>query len=56
MGGRFVVMNEREAAVAEPAVGWTAARQDMEQFRGRHRADFADFFEPGQEDKRSRRA
>jgi len=50
------VVDEGEAAVAEPAVGGTSASQNMEQFGGRHRADFADFFEPGQENESSRRA
>ena len=50
------MVDKGEAAVAEAAVGGTAASQNMEQFGGRHRADFADFFEPGQEDERSRRA
>ena len=54
--GGFVVMYEGEAAVAEAAVGGTSARQDMEQFSSGNRADFADFFEPGQEDESSSRA
>ena len=52
MGGRFMVMNELETAVAEPAVGGTAARQNMEQFSGGNRTDAADFFESGQENRR----
>lgn len=50
------MVDEGEAAVAEAAVGGTSARQDMEQFSSGNRADFADFFKPGQEDEGSRRA
>ena len=51
-----MVVDEGEAPVAEAAVGGTSARQDMEQFSSGNRADFADFFEPGQEDESSSRA
>ena len=46
-----MVMDEGEAAVAEPAVSRAAARQDMEQFSGGNRTDAADFFESGQENR-----
>jgi len=47
MGGRFMVMNEREPAMAEAAVGGRPPVQNMEQFSGGNRTDAADFFESG---------